>query len=46
MYDVSVGVMYWFISVGFGILLELGDVELGMGCLYYLFTYLYGIHMD
>ena len=43
---VSVGVMYWYISVVFGILLEVGDLELGMGCLYYLFAYLYGIHMD
>ena len=46
MYDVSVGVMYWYISVVFGILLEVGDLELGIGSLYYLFTYLYGIHMD
>ena len=46
MYDVSVGVMYWYISVVFGILLEVGDLELGIGCLYYLFAYLYVIHMD
>ena len=46
MYDVSVGVLYWYISVVFGILMEVGDVELGLGLLYSIFTHLYGIHMD
>ena len=46
MYDVSVGVFYWYISVVFGILMEVGDVELGLGFLYSVFTHLYGIHMD
>ena len=45
MYDESVGVFPRYISVGFGILMEVGDVELGMSCLYFLFTYLYGIQM-
>ena len=30
MSDVSVGVLSWYISVGFGILMEVGDVELGI----------------
>ena len=30
MSDVSVGVLSWYISVGFSILLEVGDVELGL----------------
>ena len=30
MYDVSVGFLSWYISVGFSILLEVGDVELGL----------------
>ena len=30
MSDVSVGVLSWYISVGFGILIEVGDVELGL----------------
>ena len=46
MSDVSVGFFSCYISVGFGILMEVGDVELGLGCLYSLFTYLYGKHMD
>ena len=44
--NVSVGVMSWYIIVGFGILTGVGDMELGLGCLYYLFTYLYGIQVD
>ena len=46
MSDVSVRVLSWYISVVFGILMEVGDVELGLGFLYSLFTHLYGIHMD
>ena len=46
MSDVSVGFFSCYISVGFVILMEVGDVELGLGCLYSLFTYLYGKHID
>ena len=46
MSDVSVGFFSCYISVGFGILMEVGDMELGLVCLYSLFTYLYGTHMD
>ena len=45
-YDVSVGVLFWYISVVCVIVMEVGDVELGLGYLYYLFIYLYGIPMD
>ena len=31
MYDVSVVFFSWYISVVFGILLEVGDVETGIG---------------
>ena len=46
MSDVSVVVLSWYISVGFVILMEVGDVELSLGCLYYISKYLYGIYMD
>ena len=46
MSDVYVGVLSWYISVVFGILREVGDVELGIGFLYFLFKHLYGIHKD
>ena len=46
MSDVSVGVLSWYISVVFGILTEVGYVELCLGLLYSLFTHMYGIHMD
>ena len=46
MSDVSVVVLSWCISVVFVILMGVVDVELGLGCLYSLFTYLYGIQMD
>ena len=49
MSDVSVGFFYCYISVGFGTLMEVGDVDLGIGCLYYLHIpvwYTYGITCD
>ena len=46
MSDVSEGFFSWYISVGFVISMLVVDVELGIGCMYYLFTYMYGIHMD
>ena len=44
-YDVSVGVLSWYISVIFGILMESGDVELGLGCLYYLDIHVWYTHV-
>ena len=44
--DVSVGILSWYISEGCVIVMEVGDVELVQGYLYYLFTYLYDISMD
>ena len=44
--DVSVGVLSWYISVGFVIIMEVGDVELGLGFLYSIFTYMFGMYMD
>ena len=38
MFDASVGVLSWYISVVFGILMEIGDVEFGLGFLYSIFT--------
>ena len=46
MSDVSVGVLSWYTSVGFSILMEVVEVELGLVCLYSLFVYLYVIHID
>ena len=43
--DVSVRVLFLYISVGCVIVMEVGDVELGLGYLYYLFIYMYGIPM-
>ena len=49
MSDVSAGVFSCYISVGFGILMEVGDVELGLGFLYYLHIpvwYTHGLTCD
>ena len=49
MYDVSLGFFKCYISVGFGTLMEVGDVELGLDGLYYLHIpvwYTYGLTCD
>ena len=46
MSDVSEGFFSWYISAGFVVSMVLVYVELGLGCLYYLFAHMYVIHMD
>ena len=43
--DVYVVVLYWYISVGFGILMEVGDLELGIGLLYSLHIHVWYTHV-
>ena len=46
MSDVYVGFLSWYTSVVSVILMGVVDLELGLGCLYSLFTYLYDILID
>ena len=45
MYDESVGVFPRYISVGFGILMAVGDLELGIGLLYSLHIHVWYTHV-
>ena len=43
--DAYIGVLYWYISVGFGILMEVGELELGIGLLYSFHTPVWYTHV-